>query len=255
MGEPTGTVRRGFFCYRGPCRMIASPIIWGLLLGLGSSLHCAGMCGPIGCTLMMATPGTKDRRSVLLRLASMQLGRIAAYAGLGAAFGLVGASLYSSLNLTLLHQAMQWVAALVIIWMGFATAGLVPAIAGADRLLAPLAGGLARYRTAASAAGPEAALVAGLIWGLTPCAMVYAAIFNSLLTGDPMLGALLMLSFGIGTIPAVVITTLALLRASGRRRRPGRLAAGAMLVGAGVLGLLLTVPGSPFCITPAMPPA
>ena len=70
-----------------------------------------------------------------------------------------------------------------------------------------------------------------------------------------MLGALLMLSFGIGTIPAVVITTLALLRASGRRRRPGRLAAGAMLVGAGVLGLLLTVPGSPFCITPAMPPA
>jgi sulfite exporter TauE/SafE len=234
--------------------MIPSPIIWGLLLGLGSSLHCAGMCGPIGCTLMMATPGATDRRSLLVRIATMQLGRVTAYAGLGLVFGLVGASLYASLDLSALHQAMQWVAALVVIWMGLATAGMVPALAGADRLLAPIAGRLARYRMAASAGGPEAALATGLIWGLTPCAMVYAAIFNSLLTGDAWMGTLLMLSFGIGTIPAVVIATLALVKAAGRRHRRGRIAAGAMLIGAGVLGLLLTVPGSPLCITPAWPP-
>src|SRR5690606_14019757 len=119
---------------------------------------------------------------------------------------------YASLDLSALHQAMQWVAALVVIWMGLATAGMVPALAGADRLLAPIAGGLARYRMAASAGGPEAALATGLIWGLTPCAMVYAAIFNSLLTGDAWMGTLLMLSFGIGTIPAVVIATLALVK-------------------------------------------
>ena len=231
--------------------MIPSPVIWGLLLGLGSSLHCAGMCGPIGCTLMMATPGERSPRALLVRLAHMQLGRVLAYAGLGVAFGFAGASLQGTLNLAVLHQSMQWAAALVIIWMGLSTAGLVPALAGADRLLAPVAGRLARYRMAVSAGGPEAALVAGLVWGLTPCAVVYAAIFNSLLTGDPWMGGLLMLSFGIGTVPAVVATTLALLKAAGRRHRPGRVAAGAMLIGAGVLGLLLTVPGSPLCIAPA----
>ncbi len=234
--------------------MIPSPVIWGLLLGLGASLHCAGMCGPIGCTLMMATPGETDRRSLLVRLATLQLGRVAAYAGLGVTFGFLGASLYTSLNLAVMHQAMQWVAALVIVWTGLATAGLTPALAGADRVLAPLAGGLARYRMAASAGGPEVALLAGIVWGLTPCAMVYAAIFNSLLTGDPWMGGLLMLSFGLGTVPAVVVTTLTLLKAADRRHRPGRLAAGAMLVGAGLLGLLLTVPGSPFCITPTWQP-
>jgi len=230
--------------------MIPSPVIWGLLLGLGSSLHCAGMCGPIGCTLMMATPGETGRRALLVRLVHLQLGRVVAYAGLGVAFGFVGASLYGRLNLVVLHQAMQWAAALVIIWMGLSTAGLVPAMAGADRLLAPVAGRLARYRLAVSGGGPETTLVAGLVWGLTPCAMVYAAIFNSLLTGDPWMGGLLMLCFGLGTVPAVVVTTLVLVKAAGRRQRPGRVAAGAMLIGAGVLGLLLTVPGSPLCITP-----
>jgi hypothetical protein len=230
--------------------MVLSAIIWGLTLGLASSLHCAGMCGPIGCSLMLLGPTPDNRAALVLRLALLQAGRIAAYGLGGLAFGLFGVGLYGTINFSGAHAVLQWVAALVIIWTGLATAGLVPSLALADRMLAPLAGTVGRWRGSPILNMPEMALVAGFVWGATPCVMVYAALFNSVLTGDPGLGALLMVSFGVGTIPAVVATTLALYGSS-RRRRPGRRLAGAALVIGGIAGLLLTAPGSPLCITGA----
>lgn len=229
--------------------MIPSPVVWGLLLGLGSSLHCAGMCGPIGCTLLLSTKPTGGALAAVPRLAAMQLGRILSYIGLGMLFGTFGASLYGTLDFTAAHQIVQWVAAGVIIWLGLSTAGLAPAFVAMDRALVPAAGALARLRSSLGAIGPEASLLSGMLWGLTPCAMVYAAVFNSLLTGDLLSGGLLMLSFGIGTTPAVVASTLALYAARRGGRRRGRRAAGALMVLSGLLALLLTVPGSPLCIT------
>ena len=231
--------------------MLASSVIWGLTLGLASSLHCAGMCGPIGCTFMMMGPAPSDRTAVALRLGLLQTGRISAYALAGLAFGVFGAGLYGQFNFTAAHGAMQVIAAMVIIWIGLTTAGLVPSLALADRALAPVTGTIARWRSSPVLGTPEMALVAGLLWGATPCAMVYTALFNSLLTGDPLLGAALMLSFGLGTVPAVVATTLAFYGSGRAGLRPGRHIAGAMLVLGGLAGLLLTAPGSPFCITGA----
>jgi sulfite exporter TauE/SafE len=179
----------------------------------------------------------------------MQVGRVSAYGGLGVAFGTVGASLYAGFDLSGVHMAVQWIAALVVIWLGLSNIGLVPSMAGIDRALAPVAGQVSRLRSAVASGGPEASLLAGMVWGLTPCAMVYGAIFNSLLTGDAISGGLMMLAFGIGTVPAVVVSSLLLYRASRSRLRIGRELSGALMIGAGVLGLLLTVPGSPFCIS------
>ena len=58
-----------------------------------------------------------------------------------------------------------------------------------------------------------------------------------------------MLAFGLGTIPAVVLSTLALVKARSMAGRPGREVAGALMIAAGCAALLLTVPGSPLCIT------
>ena len=230
--------------------MIASPVIWGLLLGLGSSLHCAGMCGPIGCSLLTLAPGPESRGATLMRLGLMQAGRVAAYVLLGLAVGLAGAGMLVKVDLVPVHQAMQWVAAGVVMWLGLTTAGLVPSLALADRAIMPLATGIARFRAGLSGGGAEMALLGGLAWGITPCAMVYAALFNSLLTGSPADGALLMAAFGLGTTPAVVAASLALFGAR-RVARPGRKAAGLLMIAAGALALALTVPGSPLCITPA----
>jgi uncharacterized protein len=229
--------------------VIPSPLIWGLLLGLGSSLHCAGMCGPLGCSLLLMGGPDRSRPALLGRLAAMQLGRILSYILLGVLFGIFGAGLQARLDTSAVHLAMQWAAGAAIVWLGLATAGLVPSPALADRLSAPIAQGLAGVRSRLSGGGPEVSLIAGMVWGITPCAMVYTALFNSLLTGDAGGGLLLMLAFGLGTVPAVVLSTLALVGARSRARRPGRKVAGALMIAAGAVALLLTVPGSPLCIS------
>jgi len=50
---------------------------------------------------------------------------------------------------------------------------------------------------------PAQALGAGLLWGWLPCGLVYAALAWSLAAGGAAHGALLMASFGLGTLAVV----------------------------------------------------
>lgn len=221
-------------------------LVAGLIMGFASSLHCAGMCGPIGCALITSDP----KRDPLLAVLAAEIGKLGAYVALGAAFGLFGAGLYGALNLTAVHLVLQWSASLTIIWMALATFGVVPALAGLDRALAPTALMLARLRAGWAMGGYGKLVISGLIWGAAPCAMVYAAIFNSLLTGSAATGAVMMAGFGLATIPAVTIASIGLARLSRvSATRPGRVLAGSALLTAGAIGLFTSVPGTPFCIS------
>lgn len=229
--------------------MIWQSLVWGVLMGAGAALHCAGMCGPIGCALLTATDARQSVRPAWQRLAVMQIGRVLAYVALGLVFGAFGAGLIRQIDMSPVHMALQWLAAGVVIWMGLSTAGLVPSLAGFDRALAPMAGLTARVRFALSQGGPELDLVSGLVWGLTPCPLVYAAVFNSMVLGSVEMAMLMMLAFGLVTAVPVMASSLLLFGAGGRRNRPGHLAAGLMMAGMGVLAFLLTTPGSPLCIS------
>jgi sulfite exporter TauE/SafE len=48
------------------------------------------------------------------------------------------------------------------------------------------------------------ALLLGVVWGWLPCGLVYAAAVYSVSAGGGLQGALIMLMFGIGTLPAMV---------------------------------------------------
>ncbi|HEY4636993.1 MAG TPA: sulfite exporter TauE/SafE family protein, partial [Burkholderiales bacterium] len=84
----------------------------------------------------------------------------------------------------------------------------------------------------------RAAALAGMLWGLLPCAMVYAALATATLAGGPAQGALAMLAFGAGTLPWLLGAGGALARL---RAGPGlarlRAAAGVLVLGMGVAGL------------------
>lgn len=228
--------------------MLVENLIGGLLMGGASSLHCAGMCGPIGCMMLMGSPTASRDLDPSLLIMSAQGGRIVSYVLLGTMFGVAGSGLFGVLNLEAAHQALQWTAAATIIWMGLSIAGLAPSIPGLDRMLAPAAGGMAAVRSRWLGGYPQLG-IAGLIWGLTPCAMVYAALLNSLLAGSTLGGATVMLGFGLGTLPAVTISSFGLFRIGKlTATRRARMIAGSVLIGAGMAGLLLTVPGSPLCI-------
>jgi sulfite exporter TauE/SafE len=81
----------------------------------------------------------------------------------------------------------------------------------------------------------------GLLWGWLPCGLVYSVLALALLSGSASRGALVMLAFGLGTVPNLLAAGLAVgtLR-SALRRRGVRLAAGLAVVGLGVFGALRT---------------
>src|SRR5690554_435655 len=62
-----------------------------VILGLVSSLHCVGMCGPIA---MMLPVDRQNKARKTLQIILYHLGRLLSYGFLGLIFGLIGRSLY-----------------------------------------------------------------------------------------------------------------------------------------------------------------
>jgi sulfite exporter TauE/SafE len=100
---------------------------------------------------------------------------------------------------------------------------------------------------------------AGALWGWLPCAMVYSVLVTAMLSGSATSGALVMLAFGLGTLPMMLALGLAGagLRAW-LRLRAVRAACGVTVLAFGVAGLARAAGGLPaswvqvLCITPGM---
>jgi sulfite exporter TauE/SafE len=88
------------------------------------------------------------------------------------------------------------------------------------------------------------AVMLGALWGWLPCGMVYSVLLTAMLTGTVRDGALVMLSFGLGTLP--MLFSLGLLGNKlrhGLRRRRVRVAMGMLVLAFGLLGLLRAAGG------------
>jgi len=225
-------------------------LLGGTLLGLASALHCAGMCGGIASSLVMVfNPTGPGERARVLMLA--QAGRISGYVVTGALVGLLGAGVYQAIDHVVAYQLLQLMGAAALIWVGLTLTGLVPMPAVIHRFIARASGGLNRALAPLqkTAAGP---FVAGMTWGLLPCPMVYAALFTAMLTGSAAGGAIVMLGFGLGTLPAVTVTAYGVTSlASLERKGAARAAIGLAIA---VFGASTIIPGSPtsaiFCAPP-----
>jgi len=193
--------------------------VGGFLAGFASSLHCIGMCGGIATSLTLSLGGADagpGRQARILLLA--QLGRILAYIMAGGLLAALGSTVYIGFDQTGLHLILRWAAAVVLVYIGLSVAGWAPSLAGFDRVghhivtwtQKPFAGTL-------SSASP---LVAGFVWGFLPCGMVYAMLFYAMLTGHVGTGMLIMAGFGLGTVPAVILSVFGFVRLLGRLRSP-----------------------------------
>lgn len=155
------------------------------LLGLVGSTHCLAMCGAF--TLCL------DRRSS--RAAFFYQGaRALSYVVLGALLGAFGAHLRAAWNETA-GKAVLICAGGGMIALGLAQAGVLrlPALAGArpPRVLVRLL----------SARSDAAALGLGLLTGLLPCPLLYAALLRATVASSPLDGAAGMAAFFAGTLP------------------------------------------------------
>lgn len=214
------------------------PTLWGgLLLGLMSSLHCAAMCGGICAqTMLMLQPRGGLART--LDVALVHGGRASLYMAFGWVMALAGAPLVPQQE-ALAYRLLQTIASISLIWMGMSLAGFAPRTPALDA-------GMARVTAAVSAAtgvirrNPVGAPFAmGMVWGASACPMVYAAALSASLLGSPARGALFMLGFALGTLPAVLASGAAMSRLTRGATGPGlRIAAGAALALIGFASLL-----------------
>lgn len=218
-----------------------SHFIGGALLGLAGSLHCAGVCGGIASTLLLATSSAGAKSgAAAAALVKIQLGRALSYALFGAVVGGGGAAFGELLDLSGMQIIFRTLAACTLVWAGCSVAGLGRGFPSFDRVLA----------TVVNAARPSVSrpfasahpVVMGVIWGFAPCGMVYAALLNAMMTASTAGGAEFMAGFGLATIPAVAsaafgVTALAGLGRSLRQAARRRLLGGAIAA----LGLLSLV--------------
>lgn len=179
-----------------------SALTAAFLLGLFSSAHCVGMCGGIMGALSMAIPAKARARRWLILL-SYNLGRILSYALMGVIVGLFARQITASGGAVWL----RWLAGLLLIAMGLYLAnwwrGLTYLETGGRYLwayLQPVGKALMPFDTA-----PKA-LALGGIWGWLPCGLVYSALAYAMAQGDVIGGGLVMLAFGLGTLPTVLAT-------------------------------------------------
>jgi sulfite exporter TauE/SafE len=237
--------------------MPQSALIGAFLAGLLGGLHCFAMCG--GWIAAVAGPGdgVPLQRSRVLRAgqAATHAGRLTTYVLLGAAFGAAGGAafaaavaplqrgLYVAANVMLLLLAVSMVA------RGVAFGGLERAGLAAFRKLLPAVTRLAPR------GGMTSRYALGIVWGFTPCVLVYGVLPVALLSGSAVNGALVMLAFGLGTLPNLLAAGWTLARS--RRWFADtryRYAAAAVIVGFALLGLYRAwfVPGAlgqgPFCL-------
>ena len=211
------------------------------LIGLLGGVHCAGMCGGIvsALSLQMRAPSTGSGAPWPLHLA-YNLGRIGSYAIAGALMGALG-SLGLLLNRWLPAQMILYVAAnLMMIALGLYLTGLTQALAIVER------GGQALWRRVQPATrrflpvrSVAQAFPLGMLWGWLPCGLVYSVLTMTLLSGSALRGAAIMLAFGLGTLPNLMLAGLLLVRfRSVIQGRALRLGSGLIVFAFGVWGLV-----------------
>jgi sulfite exporter TauE/SafE len=83
------------------------------------------------------------------------------------------------------------------------------------------------------------AFAVGAVWGWLPCGLVYSVLVSALASGSARQGGLLMLAFGLGTLPNLLAMGLfAQQLRSILQQRWMRRTAGLLVMGFGVLGLI-----------------
>lgn len=181
----------------------APTLLSALTLGLLGSAHCIGMCGGVTAALSLSLSG-RSRSQIFWLMLAYHLGRITSYAMAGCLLASIGWYL-GEIN-PVVKMGLRYFAAIMLVAMGFYLTGWWRGLTRLEQLghtlwqhIQPKAKALLPIRNVPNA------LAVGMLWGWLPCGLVYSTLAWSAALGQPAQGALLMASFGMGTLPAVFL--------------------------------------------------
>ncbi|MEG3919602.1 sulfite exporter TauE/SafE family protein [Microcoleus sp. T3_A4] len=210
---------------------------------LGSFGHCAGMCGPL--TMAFSLSNSRNDKLAAFRFhLLLNLGRITAYALVGAAIGGLGSVLIAGGLLagtgSELRRAIALLTGTMLIWFGVGQIkpNLLPGLPRLHPLSHDRVGQAMSKLSAQKKWWVPIAL--GLLWGLIPCGFLYAAQIKAAETGNSVLGAATMLAFGLGTLPTMLGVSFLAGRLSADKRSQLFRAGGWVTISIGILTLLRT---------------
>ncbi|MEM8661540.1 MAG: sulfite exporter TauE/SafE family protein [Pseudomonadota bacterium] len=169
--------------------------ISAFVLGLAGAGHCLGMCGGISSAL-----GFGGHHSNAVSV-SYHLGRILSYSLLGAVLGFAA----GSIEFSAWTMSLRYLAGLLLIAMGFYIGnwwhGIVLLEKAGASLWQPVQRFSARWLPVRHW---WQALALGAGWGLMPCGLIYSALAWATTAQHAATSALMMLFFGLGTLPAML---------------------------------------------------
>ncbi len=175
--------------------MSINSVATAYVAGLITSLHCAGMCGPLACSVVPLR-GSAGRQIADAQIVNgiYHLARLAGYAALGALAGALG------------RLPMAWLGGGVLPYLPWLLVVFFVAVALRwDRHLprVPFLGNIyLRVHGWGRVRSPAAAATAlGLATPLLPCGPLYMVVALTMLAGSALRGVEFMLAFGLGTVP------------------------------------------------------
>ncbi len=179
------------------------------LLGAG---HCLGMCGGIVGALTFGLPIEVRGQTPLVwpYMLAYNVGRLTSYTVAGAIVGGIGWFATHLVSVHLAQQVLQAFAGLFMVALGLYVAGLWSGLTHVEALGGRIWQRLQPFgRHLLPVGSPWQAFQLGLLWGWLPCGLVYSVLIWTLTAGGAIAGAVLMLSFGLGTLPALFTMGLA----------------------------------------------
>jgi sulfite exporter TauE/SafE len=213
--------------------MTQALIISGFLLGLAGSVHCLGMCGPLSWALPIRQENSTTQ---VVWLIHYQVGRVMSYGVLGLMAGSIG----SIFRITGVQQLLTIAFGAMILFFGMTS--LSPNWSSRFKPIRWLHDRIQRtvQRQWKNPMSGGRMFLLGALNGLLPCGMVYLAILTAATLDQMLDGSLFMIFFGIGTVPAMMLSSMAGLWVGKEIRLKLRRAIPVMV---GVVGLMLILRG------------
>lgn len=214
--------------------LLAAAFVTGLL----GSAHCFGMCAGLS-GLFAVNASVASLRPQIPMAVAYNTGRILSYAFLGIVVASLGQTVVKAIpNIA---APVRFASGLLIVIVGLQVAFnwrfLAPVEKAGAKIwnhIAPAAKGLLPVTSMPKALG------LGLLWGWLPCGLVYSVLLLAATTANAVNGGLVMLAFGVGTMPAMIMTGISASKLSRFMSRK-RLGAGLLIILIGLLTLAMPV--------------